>query len=84
MTASRRRSSGTDWSAMIVDPRFDVRIRIVFRKSTVRPWPSVSRPSSSTCSSTSKTSWWAFSTSSNRTTVYGRRRTASVSWPPAS
>ena len=28
----------------------------VLRKSTVRPWPSVSRPSSSTCSSTLKTS----------------------------
>ena len=29
-------------------PRFDVRTMIVFEKSTVRPWPSVSRPSSST------------------------------------
>ena len=38
------------------------------RKSTVRPWPSVSRPSSSTCSRTSKTSGCAFSTSSSSTT----------------
>ena len=65
-------------------PRFEVRIRIVLRKSTVRPWPSVSRPSSSTCSSTSNTSGCAFSTSSSRITEYGRRRTASVSWPPCS
>ena len=57
---------------------------IVFLKSTVRPWPSVSRPSSSTCSSTLNTSGCAFSISSNRTTQYGRRRTASVSWPPSS
>ena len=47
-------------------------MRIVLRKSTVRPWPSVSRPSSSTCSSTSKTSGCAFSTSSSSTTLYGR------------
>ena len=45
-----------------------MRIRIALRKSTVRPWPSVSRPSSSTWSSTSKTSGCAFSTSSSRTT----------------
>ena len=56
----------------------------VFLKSTVRPWPSVSRPSSSTCRSTFKTSGCAFSISSKRTTEYGRRRTASVSWPPSS
>ena len=40
----------------------------VLRKSTVRPWPSVSRPSSSTCSSTLNTSGCAFSTSSSSTT----------------
>jgi hypothetical protein len=50
----------------------------VFLKSTVRPWPSVMRPSSSTCSSTLKTSGWAFSISSSRITLYGLRRTASV------
>ncbi|COX93406.1 Uncharacterised protein [Mycobacterium tuberculosis] len=31
-------------------PRLDVKISTVFLKSTVRPCPSVSRPSSSTCS----------------------------------
>lgn len=45
---------------------------------------SVTRPSSSICSSTLNTSACAFSTSSNRMTAYGRRRTASVSWPPSS
>ncbi len=50
----------------------------VFLKSTVRPCPSVSRPSSSTCSSTLKTSGCAFSTSSSRSTLYGFLRTASV------
>ena len=40
----------------------------VLRKSTVRPWPSVRRPSSSTCNSTLKTSGCAFSISSNSTT----------------
>ena len=39
----------------------------VLRKSTVRPWPSVSRPSSSSCRSTLKTSACAFSISSRRT-----------------
>ena len=53
-------------------------ITTVLRKSTVRPWPSVRRPSSSTCSSTLNTSGCAFSTSSSRITEYGRRRTASV------
>ena len=38
----------------------------VLRKSTVRPWPSVRRPSSRSCSSTLKTSLCAFSTSSKR------------------
>src|SRR4030095_257887 len=46
----------------------------VLVKSTVRPWPSVRRPSSSTCRRTLKTSRWAFSTSSNRITLYGLRR----------
>ena len=50
---------------------FEVMIRTVFRKSTVRPWPSVSRPSSSTWRKTSKTSPCAFSISSRRTTEYG-------------
>ncbi len=41
-------------SAMYWLPRFDVMMMTVFLKSTVRPWPSVSRPSSSSCSSTLK------------------------------
>ena len=48
----------------------------VFLKSTVRPLPSVRRPSSMICSSMLKTSGCAFSISSNRMTAYGRRRTA--------
>ena len=60
-------------------PMLLVMTMIVFVKSTVRPWPSVRRPSSSTCSSTLNTSRWAFSISSSSTTLYGRRRTASVS-----
>ena len=57
---------------------------IVLVKSTVWPWLSVSRPSSSTCSRMLNTSRWAFSISSSSTTEYGRRRTASVSLPPSS
>ena len=60
-------------------PKLLVRIRIVFLKSTVLPWLSVIRPSSSTCNSTLNTSGCAFSISSNSTTLYGLRRTASVS-----
>ncbi len=54
-------------------------ITIVLRKSTVRPCPSVSLPSSSSCSKTLNTSVCAFSISSSRITLYGLRRTASVS-----
>ena len=50
------------------EPRFEVMTITVLRKSTVRPWPSVRRPSSSTCSSTLNTSGCAFSTSSSRIT----------------
>ncbi len=46
---------------------FEVMISTTLRKSTVRPWPSVRRPSSITCSRTLKTSGWAFSISSSRT-----------------
>ena len=63
---------------------FDVMITIVFRKSTLRPCASVSLPSSRIWSRMLKTSGWAFSISSRRTTEYGLRRTASVSWPPSS
>ena len=65
-------------------PMLLVMITTLFLKSTVRPWLSVSRPSSRTWRRTLKTSGWAFSISSSRTTWYGRRRTASVSWPPSS
>ena len=70
--------------SVAVSPRrptgmFEVMIRTVFLKSTVRPCPSVRRPSSITCSSVLNTSGCAFSISSSNTTAYGRRRTASVS-----
>ena len=65
-------------------PMLLVMMMTVFLKSTVRPWLSVRRPSSRTWSRTLKTSGWAFSISSSSTTWYGRRRTASVSWPPSS
>jgi hypothetical protein len=48
-------------------PMLEVMTITVLRKSTVRPCPSVSRPSSSTCSSRLNTSGWAFSISSNST-----------------
>ncbi len=47
-------------------PRLDVMTIRVFLKSTVRPWLSVKRPSSSTCSRTLKMSGCAFSISSKR------------------
>ena len=53
---------------MSCEPRFEVITITVFLKSTVRPWPSVRRPSSSTCSSALNTSGCAFSISSNRIT----------------
>ena len=65
-------------------PRLDVMISTVLRKSTERPWASVRRPSSRIWSSVLNTSGWAFSISSNSTTLNGLRRTASVSWPPSS
>src|ERR1035438_10167635 len=67
---------------MIGEPRLLVMMTMVFLKSTVLPCPSVSRPSSSTCNSTLKTSECAFSISSNKITEYGLRRTASLNWPP--
>ena len=71
-------------SSKFCEPRFDVMMSTLLRKSTVRPCASVRRPSSRICSNTLKTSGCAFSISSNRITAYGRRRTASVSWPPSS
>ena len=66
------------------DPRLLVIIMTQFVKSTVRPCPSVKRPSSSTCSKILKKSACAFSTSSKRMTLYGFLRTASVNCPPSS
>src|SRR3954447_15238569 len=57
-------------------------ITIEWRKSTVRPWASVSRPSSRIWRRMLNTSGCAFSISSSRSTLYGFRPPASVSWPP--
>ena len=65
-------------------PTFEVMMMTVLRKSTVRPWASVRRPSSRICSRMLNTSGCAFSISSKSTTEYGRWRTALVSWPPSS
>src|SRR5829696_6851477 len=73
-TESRLACGSRVGSTRKFEPRLEVRISSVFRKSTVRPWPSVSRPSSSTWSRMSNTSGCAFSTSSSSTTEYGRRR----------
>mmetsp|Transcript_2996 Transcript_2996/g.6453 ORF Transcript_2996/g.6453 Transcript_2996/m.6453 type:complete len:242 (-) Transcript_2996:225-950(-) len=73
-----------DCSRIRSEPIFDVKMMIVLVKSMVRPCESVILPSSSTCSRMLNTSGCAFSISSNRTTLYGRRRTASVSCPPSS
>ena len=69
---------------IVSEPRLLVMITTVFLKSTVRPCPSVSRPSSSTCSRMLNTSACAFSISSSSSTAYGVRRTASVSCPASS
>ena len=63
------RRGSTAASAMKWLPTFDVMITTVFLKSTVRPLPSVSRPSSSSCSITLSTSGCAFSISSKSTTA---------------
>src|SRR5215203_6746313 len=56
ITALRLVSASSVWSARYCEPRLEVKIKIALRKSTVRPWPSVSRPSSRTWSRISKTS----------------------------
>ena len=58
-------------SRMYWEPTLLVMMMMAFLKLTTRPWPSVSLPSSSTCSSTLKTSGCAFSSSSSSTTAYG-------------
>ncbi len=86
MSSSRFTNSGLNCASTPARPpgMFEVMISTVFLKSTVRPWPSVRRPSSITWSRMLNTSGCAFSISSSSTTLYGRRRTASVSWPPSS
>ena len=49
-----------------VEDALEVITKTQFLKSTVRPWPSVSRPSSKTCRRMLKTSGCAFSISSSR------------------
>ena len=63
--------AGTARAARSTERMFEVMITTVLRKSTVRPWPSVSRPSSSSWRRTSNTSVCAFSISSSRSTAYG-------------
>ena len=65
------------------EPTLEVMMSMALVKSTVLPFESVSRPSSSTWSKMLKTSGCAFSISSRRTSVCGLRRTASVSCPPS-
>src|SRR5215813_8434738 len=65
-------------------PRFDVQTTIALEKSQKRPLASVKRPSPSTPSRRSCTSFAPFSTSSKSTTEYGCRRTRSVRNPPSS
>ena len=67
--------------ASLVSDTFVVSTMRALVQSAVRPRASVSRPSPSICNSRSKTSGWAFSTSSNRTTANGWRRRALVSRP---
>ena len=72
------------WRLIEAAPTLEVMMMIVLRKSILRPSESVMVPSSRIWSSRFITSGWAFSTSSKSTTEYGRRRTASESWPPSS
>ena len=55
-------------SRMNCDPTFDVMMMMAFLNDTTRPWPSVRRPSSSTCNRMLNTSGCAFSISSSRIT----------------
>ncbi|MNN92754.1 hypothetical protein D3C81_2110810 [compost metagenome] len=55
--SGKRLSSGCPRLSMMIDaPRLLVAMMMVLLKSTTRPLPSVSRPSSNTCSSTLLTS----------------------------
>ncbi len=85
ITCARRRLSREEnprvvrFSVMFLAPTLLVMTMMVFLKSTRRPCESVSRPSSMICSRILNTSSCAFSISSNRMTLYGLRRTFSVS-----
>ena len=63
-----RRSRAACCARSPTAPMFEVMITIACRKSTVRPCESVSRPSSRICRRMLKTSGWAFSISSSRST----------------
>ena len=63
----------------IAEPRFEVRMITQWRRSTVRPLRSVSRPSSKTCRKTSQICGCAFSNSSSRSTENGCLRTWAIS-----
>ena len=75
-------ASKRSWITLL--PILEVMIIMVFLKSATRPLLSVRRPSSRTCNKILKVSGCAFSISSNKTTEYGLRLTASVSCPPSS
>ena len=66
-------------SRALREPKLEVIIMMALVKLTVRPRASVRRPSSKTCKKRSKTSGWAFSTSSKSKTQKGLVRTALVS-----
>ena len=56
VTRRRMASSSPARSRIHWLPTLEVMITTVFLKSTVQPWPSVNRPSSSTCNNTLNTS----------------------------
>ena len=68
-TSEANEPSGLMPSSILYEPMFEVMITMVLRKSTVRPWLSVSLPSSRSCSRVLNTSGCAFSISSNRMTL---------------
>src|SRR3990167_7172329 len=63
---------------IIGEPKLEVIMITVFLNETTLPWPSVKRPSSKICKKRLKTSGCAFSTSSNKITLYGCLLTCSV------
>ena len=69
MNSGLKYSSSTPRRSPLPTGMLEVMISTTFLKSTVRPWPSVRRPSSMTCSRVLNTSAWAFSISSSSTTL---------------